>query len=329
MTLEQLRVFVAVVRAGSFTKAAERLETQKSHVSRVVAQLEAELGVKLLERTTRTLSITEAGREIHERAVGILAAVEDTGRVAQNMQGEPGGKLRLTCGTDFAMLAVGDWIAEYLTRHPAVSVDAEYTSRVLDVVHEGFDIAIRIGRVQESRLVARPLGHLEYGLFACPRYLARHGTPPDLEALRQHRLVMFSGGQHRRGWALARAGGREAVRFEAAPRLSVNNSFSVRDALLRSLGVGLLPLRVAREPVASGRLVPVLRDWRPEPVPVSAVYPSNRYLAPKVRAFIDVAVERFPAAVDLARTVVAARCAASAERPSATAKRTPRPPRAG
>lgn len=310
MTLEQLRILVKVVQAGSFTRAAELLQTQKSYVSRVIAQLEAELGAKLLERTTRTLSVTETGQAVVERAVGILAAVEDTTRLVQQAQGEPRGQLRLTCGVEFGMLAVNGWVAEYLERFPEASADIEYTSRVLDLVHEGFDLSIRVGALPASRLVARSLGQLDYGLFACPLYLAKRGTPADLEALREHSLVMFSGGTQRRGWLLtpAAAGEAEAVRIDGPVRLRVNNSFAVRDALLKSLGIGQLPLLIAAEALTAGRLVPVLPDWRLPTVPVHAVYPSQRYLSPKVRAFIDLALERFPHDNGRAREVAAEAC---------------------
>ncbi|HMS78349.1 MAG TPA: LysR family transcriptional regulator [Burkholderiaceae bacterium] len=296
MTLEQLRILVKVVEAGSFTRAAELLGTQKSHASRVVAQLERQLGAKLLERTTRSLSVTETGREVHERAVGILAAVEDTERLVAHAQSEPRGLLRLTCGVEFGMLAVGAWIDAFLAAHPEVTVEAEYTSRVLDLVHEGFDLAIRIGPLPPSRLVARPLGALEYGLFASPDYLARHGAPRRPEALATHRLAMFTGGGLRRGWTLGRGEGAQArsVKVDGPARLRVNNAYAIRDALLGGLGIGLLPLLLAREPLEAGRLVPVLADWVPEPVAVNAVYPSNRYLSPKVRAFVDLAARMFP-----------------------------------
>jgi DNA-binding transcriptional LysR family regulator len=307
MTLEQLRILVKVVQSGSFTRAAELLGTQKSHVSRVVAQLEAELGAKLLERTTRTLSVTEVGREVFERAVGIATAVDDTVRLVQNVQGEPRGALRLTCGVEFGMLAVSGWIDEYLAAHPLVTAEVEYTSRVIDLVHEGFDLAIRVGALPASRLVARPLGRIEYALFACPQYLQRQGTPKAPDALRDHSLVMFSGATQRRGWQLVPEGGSEAdaVRVDGPARLRVNNSFAVRDALLRSLGIGQLPLLIAAEPVAAGRLLPVLPRWQPPAVPVHAVYPSNRYLSPKVRAFIDLALARFPGENAIARRAAA------------------------
>jgi DNA-binding transcriptional LysR family regulator len=311
VTLEQLKILVKVVQSGSFTRAAEVLGTQKSYVSRVISQLEAELGVKLLARTTRTLSITETGREVYERAVGILGAVEDTVRVTQHAQGDPRGQLRLTCGVEFGMVAVGGWIDEYLARYPAVTVEAEYTSRVLDLVHEGFDLAIRVGPVDESRLVARQLGRIDYGLFASPDYVKRRGRPTEPAQLREHALIMFTGGGLRRGWQLTQQGEGEAQRVEGPARLRVNNSFAVRDALLRGLGIGQLPRLIAREPLASGLLVPVLPQWFGLPVPVNAVYPSNRYLSPKVRAFIDLALERLPQAseeaMSVARAAVAAR----------------------
>jgi DNA-binding transcriptional LysR family regulator len=229
---------------------------------------------------------------VFERAVGILAAVDDTVRVAQRAQAAPAGQLRLTCGVEFGMIAVGAWIDEYLVRHPQVTVEAEYTSRVLDLVHEGFDLAIRVGPVEESRLVARRLGQIEYGLFASPDYLRLHAAPADPAALSGHALIMFTGGGLRRGWQLVPEGGREPTRVDAPARLRVNNSFAVRDALLRGLGIGQLPLPIARRPLADGSLVRVLPGWAGLPMPVHAVYPSNRYLAPKVRAFIDLALER-------------------------------------
>jgi DNA-binding transcriptional LysR family regulator len=304
MNLDQLQVFVKVVQTGSFTRAAEALRSQKSHLSRVVSQLEAQLGAKLLERSTRSLSVTEIGREVFERAVGILSAVEDTERVAQQMLAEPRGTLRLTCGVEFGMLAVAGWVDEYLAAHPLVAAEVDFTARVVDLVHDGYDLAVRVGELAESRLAARRLGRIGYGLFAGPQYVARRGLPESIDGLRQHSLLMFSGGAQRGGWRLHRGG--EAVRIDGPARLRVNNSFAVRDAALRGLGIGQLPLIVAGDAVRAGALVPVLPDWRPAPVPVHAVFPSNRYLTPKVRAFIDLAVARFPQAAALADNAASA-----------------------
>ena len=296
MDLSQLRAFVKIVQARSYTRAADELQTQKGHLSRTISQLERDLGVKLLERTTRTLSLTEVGREIFERAVGILAAVDETENLAQQVHGEPRGVLRMTCGTEFGMLAVSGWINGYLERYPDVSVDADFTSRVIDVVHEGFDLAIRLGPLQESRLAARQIGKLSYGLYAAPAYVDRHGLPGDVDALPNHALLLFSTGSHRSGWRLRR-NDRE-VRIDSPARLRVNNIFAVRNAAMAALGIAQLPTIVAAVAESAGKLIRVLREWEPEQVPVHAVFASSRYLTPKVRRFIDHAIANFPTAIN-------------------------------
>jgi len=160
MGISELNAFAKVVQTGSFTRAAESLGTQKAYLSRVVANLEQKLGARLLVRTTRSLSLTEVGREVFERAVGILGAVDDVQRLTQKMVAEPRGTLRLTCGVEFGMIAVSRWIGHYLKRYPQVSVESDFTGRIVDLVHEGFDLAIRIGPLTESSLAARRLGEL-------------------------------------------------------------------------------------------------------------------------------------------------------------------------
>lgn len=294
MTLEQLRVLVKVVQAGNFTRAADVLGMQRSNVSRVIAQLEAELGVTLLERTTRTQSVSAAGREVFERALGVLEAVEDTLRVTHRVHEEPSGLLRLTCGVEFGMAAVGAWVEAYLERYPKVNVEAEYATRVLDLVHEGFDLAIRAGPLPESRLIARGLGELGYGLFASPAYLRQRGVPDTPADLHGHALVVFSGEGLRPVWTLHNGNAREQIKVAGAARLRVNAGAGVRSALLRGLGIGQLPAVIADDLVQQALLQRVLPQWQPRAVPVFAVYPSNRYLTPKVRAFVDLAASSFP-----------------------------------
>jgi DNA-binding transcriptional LysR family regulator len=295
MTLEQLRVLVKVVDAGSFTAAADVLGVQRSHISRVVAQLEAELGVTLLERTTRRQSVSEAGRAVYERAVGVLAAIEDTVRVTQDLQAQPQGHLRITCGVAFGIAAVGGWVETFLARYPQCTAEIEYASRELDLVHEGFDLAIRAGPLPDSGLAARRLGRFDYGLYASPAYAQRFGLPATLAALLEHRLVVFTGdGAQPRGWTLHHPQQREAVSIATPAKLRVNAGAGVRSALLAGLGIGQLPQTVADPIIADGGLVPVLAPWQPPAVELFAVYPSNRYLTPKVRAFVDLALELFP-----------------------------------
>lgn len=293
MDIAALASFVKVVQTGSFTRAADVLGTQKAQVSRTVSQLERRLGVRLLERTTRALSLTEIGREIFERALGILAAVEDAERVALQVQGEPRGVLRLSCGVEFGMIAVSGWISAFVERYPQVAVEADFSGRLVDLVHEGFDLAIRLGELADSGLAARRLGELRYGLFAAPRYLQRRGTPGTPQALREHDLAVFTGGATRNAWRLTNGGHTERV--EVGGRVRVNNSFAVRDAAVRGLGIARLPLLVAEPELARGTLVPVLAEWQPDTVPVHAVFASARYLTPKVRAFIDHAAAAFAA----------------------------------
>lgn len=239
MELSHLETFVKVVQTGSFTRAAEQLRSQKAQVSRVVSQLEAELGVRLLARTTRSLSLTEVGREFFERAVGILGAADEARRAVQHAQGEPRGTLRLTCGVEFGLLAVNGWVRDYLRRYPAVAVDLEMTGRVVDIVHEGFDLAVRVGPLADSTLAARKLGELHYGLYAAPTYLQRHEPPCHPQDLAQRALIRFSGSRLRSVWVFHR--GAETQRIDPTPRLNVNNSLAVRDAALDGLGIAQLP----------------------------------------------------------------------------------------
>ena len=290
--LDTLNAFLKVVQTGSFTKAADALQTHKAHLSRTITQLEHDLGARLLERTTRSLSLTEVGREFHERSLLIMAAIEDARQAVEQSQAEPRGTLRLTCGVEFGMLAVGQWINTYLHRYPKMKVDVEMTSRIVDVVHEGFDIAIRLGPLPDSTLAARTLGSLTYGLYASPAYLKRSGNPKSPEELSAHDLLAFTRGNSAGSWNLSEGHESHRVSLSAA-RFKASNSFAARDAAVSGLGIALLPRLIGDPQVATGHLRRVLHRWSTPHVQVSAVFASARYLAPKVRAFIDLAIERF------------------------------------
>lgn len=292
MELTELKVFVKVVQTGSFTRAADALGSQKAQVSRVVGKLERRLGARLLERSTRALSLTELGRDVFERAVGILGAVDEVQRVSQQMQAEPRGTLRLTCGVEFGLIAVSQWIGDYLQRYPQVSVEADLTGRVVDLVHEGFDLAIRIGYLADSGLAARKLGDIHYGLYAAPGYLALRGMPDHPDALAQHELLYFSGGANLGYWPLNRGPESARVALPTA-RLRVNNSLALRDAARAGLGIACLPQLLATPGSEASVLTPVLPSWQLPPIPVHAVFAGLRYLTPKVRAFIDLAAQAF------------------------------------
>jgi DNA-binding transcriptional LysR family regulator len=297
MDLGTLEAFVKVVQTGSYTRAAEALGTQKAQLSRRVSALERELSVRLLERSTRALSLTEAGREFYERAHAILGSVDEALLAMQRIRGTPQGTLRLTCGVEFGLIAVGGWIADYLAAHPQMQVEADYTNRVVDIVHEGHDLALRVGPLADSSLAARRLGVLDYGLYASTDYLRRHGQPDQPQDLAAHPLVVYAGAAPQGQWELSAGepGQRQTQVVRLQPRLHVNTSLAVRDVLQRGLGIGLLPCRVAEPAGQPPLLQRILPAWSAPDVPVHAVFASARYLAPKVRAFIDLAVARFAA----------------------------------
>lgn len=286
MDLNELLIFARVAQAGSFSAAARALGLPKSTVSRKVAVLEERLGARLLQRTTRRVSLTDAGRAYQQHCARILAAVEEGERAVSHMQEAPRGLLRVTAPVTFAYL----WpiLAEYLERHPAVQADLVHTDRRVDLVEEGFDVAIRAGHLADSSLIARRLGTEWRVAVASPAYLQRHGAPAQPAALADHDGIAF--GAERTHWRLER--GPQRVAIPMAPRLVVNDFHGLREAALAGLGIALIPVHVASDDLRAGRLQRVLPDWRSPQTPIHAVYPSNRFLAPKVAAFLDLLLER-------------------------------------
>ena len=288
--IPDMETFVAVVQHGSFTAAADALETDKARISRSITRLERKLRARLLERSTRSLRMTEVGREFFERASSVLIAVEEAEASIARYQRAPSGTLKLTAGPEFGTLRVDAWIGAYLGRYPDVRVESEYTNRIADLIHEGFDVAIRVGPLPDSELSARRLGEITYALYAAPGYLDRKGVPETPDALDRHDLVMFAP-RGRAVWTLVRA--RESATVNKAPRCVVNNSISNLNLTMNGAGVSLMPEFLAQEALANGDLVRVLPGWARMPVPVHAVFVSSRYMHPKVRAFVDLAVEMF------------------------------------
>jgi DNA-binding transcriptional LysR family regulator len=289
MNLQTIQCFVRVVQTGSFTRAADMLGTQKAHLSRVITQLEKELGVRLLERTTRALSLTEVGREFYARSVGILAEVDDAQRAIQKSQEQPRGTLRLTCAVDFGMIVVSQWINEYMRQYHEMRVDADFTSRIVDIVHEGFDLAIRIGPLPDSSLAARKLGELDYGLFASPHYLSRYGQLTEPVNLEKHHILTYQGSATRTIWVLRK--GNSQLEIPLSPRLKASSVTAVRESAIAGLGIAQLPLIVAAQAFSEGKLERVLGDWLPPRIPVHAVFASARYLSPKVKMFVELAAQ--------------------------------------
>jgi DNA-binding transcriptional LysR family regulator len=286
MDLYSLSTFVRVVQTGSFTKAAASIGTHKARVSRGLAGLEKELGVRLLERTTRRVRLTEVGQQIYDQAVGVLAAVEDIQSIAGNLQSEPQGTLRLMVSSELGVSGIGRWIDAYAEKYPKVVIDIDVSDRRVDLVADGLDLALHIGPLEESAMGARKVGDLSYGLYASQTYLERHGTPQDGDDLRKHLLLMFSG-SGQRGWRLVTLS--RELRIDGPARIRANDSLVVRDAAVRGLGIALLPVVIGKDEVARGTLRRVLSAWSSPKVPVHAIFLGGRDLVPKVRALIDLA----------------------------------------
>lgn len=286
----EMQVFVAVVTEESFTAAAERLETDKARVSRIVQRIEEKLGARLLNRSTRRLSVTEVGRDYFERASSILAAAEAAEAAVAQQSQEPTGRLKITATPEFGTTRVDHWVAAYLSTWPKVSVETVYSIRFVDIIHEGIDVAIRIGALQDSDLSARKLGEITYGLYASPDYLKRAAPHRTVEDLKRHDLIMKTS-SGRSTWTLVN--GQATEKVSQTPRCALDNIIAAKNLTLSGLGIAQLPRFMAEPHVVEGALVKVLPGWASIPMPVHAVFASTRYMDPKVRGFIDLCRNAF------------------------------------
>jgi len=288
----ELECLVAVVEAGSFTAAADRLGIGKSVVSRRVAALEERLGVQLLARTTRRLSLTDSGRSFYEHCARILADLEEAESAVAQLHGDLRGRLRVALPLSFGLRHMADPIAEFGRRHPKISFDLDLNDRRVDLVEEGMDLAVRIGRLPDSTLIARKLFDARTVVCASPGYLEAHGVPETPEDLRDHVCLVYSNLSDPYRWVYTGADGtRHSV--DIRHRMTISSGDFLCEAASRDLGIVLQPTFIAHERVRSGRLVPILTDYRWPVTPAYAVYPPTRHLSYRVREFIDFLVGHF------------------------------------
>ena len=310
---QSLSVFAKVVEQGGFARAAERLQLSASAVSRHVAELESHLGVRLLNRTTRKLSLTESGQAFHERTVQLLADLEEAEVAVASSAMSPRGTLRLTCPIAFGEWQVAPAIAAFSARYPQLKFDVELSDRMVDLVEEGFDLAIRIGSSSSQALIARRIGETRLVCVASPAYLARHGAPKVPQDLARHRCVVYANQSPRDAWRFADARGVEHVVRIAGPAMSNNGRFLAALATC-GMAISMEPDIMVRDELKSGRLVELLASYRPPAIPIHAVYPSRRHLSAKVRLFVDFIAQRF--AGENADGRVAGRSARTAQPPA-------------
>lgn len=278
---EGLDEFVAVAETGQFTAAAERLGVSSSHVSRQVARLEERLQTRLLYRNTRKVTLSEAGQTFLQHCRRLQDAREEALRAVSDLSAEPKGLLRMTCAVAYGERFVVPLVNEFMAQFPQLRVEIELSNRQLDLLHEGFDLAIRLGRLSDSRLVATRLAPRVMYLCATPDYLGRHGTPQNVAELAQHNCLVGSSDQ----WSFLEDGRETQHRVQGNWRC--NSGQAVLDAVLRGFGLCQLPDYYVLEHLRSGRLVSLLEAHQPPNTGVWALYPQQRHLSPKVRQLVD------------------------------------------
>ncbi|MPT26764.1 MAG: LysR family transcriptional regulator [Achromobacter sp.] len=294
--LLSMEVFVAVVELGSLTAAAARHEMSAAMAAKHIKGLEARLGLRLMNRTTRRQSLTEAGQAYYARCKTILADIREAEQGAEALRVAPRGTLRITSTVSFGSFALAPAIAEYLDRYPDVSVELALSDVVEDLVASRYDLAVRIGEPRDSGLVARRIGSYQMIICASPTYLARHGTPATPADLAGHQCLDFSHWSRRTGWRLGDGedeGGQAG--YPPTSRFLANNGQALRQAALAGFGIVLQPELLLAEDVRAGRLTPILQSYWPAARPVTLLYPKDRQALPKLTTFVEFVVARFSA----------------------------------
>jgi len=286
--LNEMAIFVRVVEAGSFTGAAKALGLPKSTVSRKITQLEERLGVRLIQRTTRSLSLTDTGSAYHSHCSRILGEIEEANIAVTQMQSTPTGTLRITAPVLFGSTVLSGLIAEYMELHPQVNIDLVLSDQVVDLVQEGIDVAFRVGQLEDSSLIGRYLGDVKAILCASADYVDRFGKPSHPEEINDHQVISATGWNQ---WSL-KGPNEQEVNINIKPRLKVNDLSSLYTLALSGAGIAALPVLIAASAIKTKNLVPILCDWPFEAHPIHALYASNRHLSAKVRSFVDFVIER-------------------------------------
>lgn len=286
--LSYLETFVAVAEAESFTAAAERLGHSRAVVSKHVQALERQLGIRLLDRTTRRVRLTDAGRGYLERARRALAELREAETEIRGDRASPRGTLRVSGPVSFGRSHLAAAIPDFLAAYPDLRVELTVNDRMVDLIEEGYDVAVRVGRLADSSLVARRLAPVRLILVASPAYLMAHRAPAHPDELSGHTCLEYA--YSGRPWRFDRndeSGDESRVAIRPAGRFVANNGDVLLEAAVGGAGIALQPEFIAAPYLADGRLVPLLADWRPEPITVYAVHHQSRHVGPKIRAFVD------------------------------------------
>lgn len=288
--LRGIQTFIAIAERGSLTAAAEALDTSLPTVVRKLAELEANLGVRLFNRTTRRIHLTDEGHRYLAICKTTLGQLEEAEEALFDAKAKPSGKLVLTAPVLFGRLHVAPLVAEFMRMHPALSVEMLLLDRSIDLIEEGVDLAVRIGHLADSTLHAVQAGELQRVFCASPAYLKQHGVPKHPDELPGHAGIRFTGRSVLSEWQYRENGRNLTVRFN--PRLMTNSVDAAINACRDGLGIGAFLSYMVQAPVRAGELKPILRKYESEPLPIHFLYPHSKLLSARVRAFIDFAVPR-------------------------------------
>ncbi|HEX6999144.1 MAG TPA: LysR family transcriptional regulator [Gammaproteobacteria bacterium] len=282
--VRNMKVFVQVAQHASFAAAARELRMSTASVSKNVAALEAHIGARLFDRTTRRVGLTEAGRVYFERCVECLQALEDAEASVSELAKTPKGSLRVTAPIDFGQHLM-PVVADVMDAYPNLVVDVRLTNRVVDMVEEGVDVGVRVAAALDGHYVGRPLARTRMAIFGAPAYFAKHGRPEHPDDLARHKHLVFTEPRPRDELVFTRNG--RQVRVKLSPTLTSNHAAAIMTALHRGVGLSMMPSFVAAADLASGSIEPVLTDWSLRELHVFAVYPHRRFLSPKVKVFVE------------------------------------------
>lgn len=290
--LNAMNLYCRIIETGQLSTAADQLNLSKGAVSKQLAKLEAHLGGRLLNRTTRRLTPTEAGIAFYERAKLILESVEEAECVVTGLTAEPRGVLKINAPMSFGASYLGALLAEYQAKYPLVDIDISLHDRQVDIVDEGYDLVLRIAALEDSSLIARKLAPCHIVICASPDYLEKHGEPKTPDDLKNHQCLLYTYNDSAKFWALQDTAG-ASKNFTVNGPLLANNGNLICDAMLNGMGIAILPTFIVGDAIRNGKAITILNEWKQKPSDISLLYPSSKHLSAKVRAFVDMAVEHF------------------------------------
>ncbi|MFT8367254.1 MAG: LysR family transcriptional regulator [Acetobacter papayae] len=287
------RLFVSVLETGSFVAASERMGVSSGQASKMLSRLETDLGVQLIKRTTRALSPTEIGQVYYERIKVLLEQRDELDASIRNTSGAPSGRLRITAPMSFGSAQLMPALLDFAERYPTLKFDVSFSDRLADLVEDGFDLAVRIGQLSDSSLIARRLCDARIVMVASPAYLEAHGTPTTPEDLTHHECIIDTNFRNPYSWPFRNAVSGQSITIPVTGRITLSNGEACLMAAERGLGVALLPSFIAGPKLREGRLVPLLLEAQAPPLGVHALYPPARHLALKVRVLSDFLADYF------------------------------------